>query len=554
MTTSAPATPAVPHAAADGEAPADAAADGFTDVMALAIEGSGTGLWDRDVVTGDIRYSPGWKAILGYRADELSDRIEQAYQRVHPDDLPYVQATMQAHFDGQTPTYEVEHRLHCKDGTWKWVLSRGRVVARDAAGRALRMVGTTTDITATRSLADRLRRAEEELRAQREQLVQAQKMEAVGQLTGGLAHDFNNILGGIMGSLDLVQSRLAQGRLEELDRFVTAAQQETERAAALTRRLLTFARRQTLDPHTIDPNRLVAGIEGLLQRLVGPEIRVATALAEDAWPVLCDAGQLEGAVLNLCLNARDAMPAGGTLTIATRNAPRLAPGGPETPLPAGNYVVISVGDTGTGMTPEVRARAFEPFFSTKPPGQGTGLGLSMVYGFARQSGGAAQIQSDPGGGGTTVRLILPRGVDRPAASDPASRPKPPPRGRGETVLVVDDEPTMRMLVAAAVQDMGCRPLEAADGVAALDVLESGTPVDLLVTDIRMPGGLSGPALVRQARQWRPELKVLFITGYADNETIAAAERGPQTQLLAKPFPIATLTARLAAMLADGRRD
>ncbi len=279
--------------------------------MALAIEGSGTGLWDRDVVTGEIRYSPGWKAILGYRPNELSTRIEEAYTRVHPDDLAYVQTTMQAHFEGRTETFEVEHRLRCKDGSWKWVLSRGKVVARDSAGRALRMVGTTTDITATRNLAERLRKAEDDLQHQRQQLLQAQKMEAVGQLTGGIAHDFNNMLQGIAGSVDLARRRAGEGRTTDVLRYLDLAQQSVDRAAALTRRLLTFARRRRLEPKPVDANGLVAGMADLIRRTVGPAVRLDLRLREGRAWVVCDEGALESALLNLCINARDAMPEGG---------------------------------------------------------------------------------------------------------------------------------------------------------------------------------------------------------------------------------------------------
>ncbi len=398
-------TPGIDRNAPSTASPA-AADDSFTDIMALAIEGSGIGLWDRNVATGEIRYSPGWKAILGYPASELSNRIEEAYTRVHPDDIAYVQAAMQAHFDGRTRIYEVEHRLRCKDGSWKWVLSRGKVVARDAGGRALRMVGTTTDITATRSLADRLRNAEGELQVQREQLFQAQKMVAVGQLTGGLAHDFNNILTGITGSLELMRMRLAQGQPDDVERYLSAALDAASRAAALTHRLLTFARRQTPEAKPTDPNDLIADMAELLQRTVGPQFRIATKLAADVWRICCDPNQLESSILNLCINARDAMPAGGTIMVETANASLDEESGRRHDVPPGEYVVISVADTGSGMSPEVLAQVFDPFYTTKPPGQGTGLGLPMVYGFAKRSGGHARIQSRSGSG-TTVRIYLP---------------------------------------------------------------------------------------------------------------------------------------------------
>ena len=522
--------------------------DSFSDVMALAIEGSGTGLWDRNVVTGEIRYSPGWKAILGYRAHELSSRIEEAYTRVHPDDLAYVQAAMQSHFDGQSETYEVEHRLRCKDGSWKWVLSRGKVVARDAAGRALRMVGTTTDITATRGLAERLRKAEEDLQEQREQLFHAQKMEAVGQLTGGLAHDFNNMLMAITGSLELLRADTADGRVDHIDGYVAAALEAATRAAALTHRLLAFSRRQTLDPRSTDANKLIAGMRGLIQRTVGPEIALETRLAPDASPILCDPHQLESAILNLCINARDAMPEGGRIVVETANAVSDEPRGSRHETPPGDCVVITITDTGRGMPPDVLARAFDPFFTTKPSGQGTGLGLSMVYGFARQSDGQVLLHS-VSGAGTTVRLYLPRTQEKPGDTETHESSHAPFHVRaGEVALVVDDEPTIRKLIMVALRNVGCRPLEAANGVAALKLLRSDARIDLLITDVRMPDGLNGPELVEQARRVRPTLKVLFITGYADNGPVASGRLGHDMQVLAKPFAIGSLTAKLGGLL------
>ena len=522
--------------------------DSFSDVMALAIEGSGTGLWDRNVVTGDIRYSPGWKAILGYQPYDLSSRIEQAYARVHPDDLAYVQAAMQTHFDGGTETYEVEHRLRCKDGSWKWVLSRGKVVARDDTGRALRMVGTTTDITATHGLADRLRKAEDDLQQQREQLFHAQKMEAVGQLTGGLAHDFNNMLMAITGSLELLGADAADGRLDDLDGHVAAALEAATRAAALTHRLLAFSRRQTLDPRPTDPNKLIAGMRGLIQRTVGPEITLRTTFAPDACAILCDPHQLESAILNLCINARDAMPAGGRIVVETANALLHEPRGPRHEMLPVECVAITITDSGGGMSPDILARAFDPFFTTKPSGQGTGLGLSMVYGFARQSGGQVRIDSAVGAG-TTVRLYLPRTHEKPSDNEThTGRPAPLRVRQGEVALVVDDEPTIRKLIVVALRKVGFHPLEAANGVAALKVLRSDARIDLLITDVRMPDGLNGPELVEQARRIRPTLKVLFITGYADNAPVANGRLGHGMHVLAKPFAISSLTAKLGGLL------
>ncbi len=365
------------------------------------------------------------------------------------------------------------------------------------------------------SLETEVQQRTHELMTVEEALRQSQKMEAVGQLTGGLAHDFNNLLTGITGSLELLQTRIAQGRIGDVDRYLTAAQGAARRAAALTHRLLAFSRRQTLDPKRTDVNVLVGGMEELIQRTAGPAVAVEAMLASDLWSTLVDASQLENALLNLCINARDAMPEGGKITIETSNR-RLDPEPPA----SGSWNRVStcrlcVSDNGTGMTPEVIAKAFDPFFTTKPIGQGTGLGLSMIYGFTKQSGGQVCIYSEVGRG-TTICLYLPRhlGVDERAELSPEVADAPR-AGQGETVLVVDDEPTVRMLVTEVLEDLGYRAIEAADGSAGLKVLQSGVRIDLLVTDVGLPGGMNGRQVADAARVARPDLKVLFITGYAE---------------------------------------
>jgi PAS domain S-box-containing protein len=382
-----------------------------------------------------------------------------------------------------------------------------------------------------------------------QQLLQSQKMEAVGQLTGGLAHDFNNLLAGISGSLELLQSRIAQGRFNDLDRYLSSAQGAARRAAALTHRLLAFARRQTLDAKPTDVNRLVADMVELIRRTVGPEITVEVTGAVGLWTVLVDANQLENALLNLCINARDAMPDGGKIMIETANRwvdERMAQ---ERELPRGQYISLCVSDTGCGMTAEVIARAFDPFFTTKPIGQGTGLGLSMIYGFARQSGGIVRIYSEPDKG-AMVCIYLPRAFCAEAGPGaPAVELKIPSVTPGETILVVDDEPTIRMLVAEVIHDLGCTAIEAADGVAALKILESKVHIDLIVTDVGLPNGVNGRQLADAARALRPELKVLFITGYAENAVFSHGHVQPGLEVLTKPFAIDVLKNRIAALIA-----
>jgi len=384
-------------------------------------------------------------------------------------------------------------------------------------------------------------------------LRQSQKMEAVGQLTGGLAHDFNNLLTGILGSLERMQARLSQGRVNDLERYIVVAQGAAKRAAALTHRLLAFSRRQTLDPKPTSVNRLVAGMEELVRRTVGPATTVEVVAAGGLWATLIDPGQLENALLNLCINARDAMPDGGRLTIETGNKWLDQRAARERDLPPGQYVSLSVSDNGTGMTPEVIARAFDPFFTTKPIGMGTGLGLSMVYGFARQSGGQARIYSEPGQG-TMVCLYLPRHHghegDADAQADAAETQPRTGQQPGRTVLVVDDEPTVRMLVAEMLEDLGCAAIEAEDGAAGLRVLWSDARIDLLITDVGLPGGLNGRQVADAARAARPGLRVLFITGYAENAAVGNGHLEPGMQVLTKPFAMATLASRIRDLMAQ----
>ena len=379
-----------------------------------------------------------------------------------------------------------------------------------------------------------------ERRVTEEALRQSQKMEAVGQLTGGLAHDFNNLLTGIGGALDMIKTRLVQGRGSEIPAYVGTAQDAARRAAALTHRLLAFSRRQTLSPRRIDANDLVHSMVDLIRRTVGPGVALVVNATPGLPPVLADANQLENAILNLCLNAQDAMPAGGTLTIDTA----VVPG--EADLPAGPLVALTVSDTGTGMAQGVAARAFDPFFTTKPLGTGTGLGLSMVYGFARQSGGEARIMSHSGEG-TAVTLYFPAQPGLAPATTPLAPPPPAP-GRGETVLVVEDEGTIRMLIGEVLCDCGYTVLLAEDGPAALRVLQSTTAIDVMLTDIGLPNGINGRQLAELARSGRPGLPVLLMSGFAAGSVLGDGLLEPGMALLTKPFTMAALTLRLQELL------
>jgi PAS domain S-box-containing protein len=401
---------------------------------------------------------------------------------------------------------------------------------------------------ANETLEARVAERTEELVRTQEALQQSQKMEAVGQLTGGIAHDFNNLLAGISGSLELMASRLSQGRVQDVERYMTAAQGAARRAAALTHRLLAFSRRQTLDPKPTDVNRLVAGMEELIRRTVGPAIAVETVGASSLWPALVDAPQLENALLNLCINARDAMPDGGRITIETANKWMDRTAARQHDMPEGQYLSLCVTDTGTGMPPEVKARAFDPFFTTKPIGQGTGLGLSMIYGFAKQTGGQVRIYSEVGQG-TTVCIYLPRhhGSTESDKTETLVREQVE-AGRGETVLVVDDEPTVRMLVTDVLQELGYSALEAADSATGLKLLQSNTRIDLLVTDVGLPGGMNGRQMADAARVGRPGLKVLFITGYAENAVVGNGHLEPGMAVLTKPFAVDGLAVRIKELI------
>ena len=383
-----------------------------------------------------------------------------------------------------------------------------------------------------------------------EQLRQSQKMEAVGQLTGGLAHDFNNLLGGIISSLELARVRLAQGRGAELDRYLAAALGSSSRAASLTHRLLAFSRRQTLDPRPVDANRLIASMDELIRRTVGPGIQLDIVMAAGLWTVLCDGNQLENALLNLALNARDAMPDGGRLTIEATNIRMDDAVAQSYEMAPGHYVGLSITDTGQGMTPEVAGRVFEPFYTTKPMGEGTGLGLSMVYGFTKQSGGQARIYSEVGQG-TTVRMYLPRhlgSVTAEAAAVPAGRAVV----AGAHILVLDDEPVLRAMVCEALLEDGHTVSEASSGQQALDMLDELGPLSLLVTDVGLPGGMNGRQVVEAARQRRPMLRVLFMTGYAENAALSGGLLGPVTQVLTKPFGLQTLVDKVRSMIEPAR--
>jgi len=391
----------------------------------------------------------------------------------------------------------------------------------------------------------------DELKLAQAQLHQAQKMEAIGQLTGGLAHDFNNQLIVITGNLELLQARVAQAQTSGLSRYIVAAHEASKRAAAVTRRLLAFCRRQTSDLKVTAVDRLVCSMEELIGRTMGPEIAVEVAASGDPWTAWIDPNQLENALLNLCINARDAMPDGGQLTIETANTWLDAQMARERGLPAGAYVSLCVSDTGTGMTADVVARAFSPFFTTKPSGQGTGLGLSMINAFVSQSGGQVRIYSEPNEG-TTMCILLPRHMGEAEDVEP-----PPARTvefrraeRGGTVLVVDDEPTVMEVVSEVLEELGYTVIKAADGTAGLAALESDARIDLLISDIGLPNGIGGQQIADAGRALRPSMKVLFITGYSETAVLNQMHVDTGINVLTKPFSMDALAGRIKTLLED----
>jgi PAS domain S-box-containing protein len=482
---------------------------------------------DRDGVWRTI--NPAWTQTMGWSEAELLNRTSEWLE--HPEDNGVTRAHIRE-LGARETTVKFENRFRHKDGSYRW-LSWVAVSDRDSNYAVAR------DVTAEKAAAERLKATEEAL-------LQSQKMEAVGQLTGGIAHDFNNLLTGIVGSLDLLQTRLNQGRTDNVARYIEAAMTSANRAAALTHRLLAFARRQPLVPKVVDVNQLVVSLEDLLRRTIGETIDLEIIALDSLWCTLCDPNQLESALLNLAINARDAMPDGGKLVIATSNVRLDNVAANPSALAPGDYICVGVTDTGAGMSAEVAARAFDPFFTTKPIGQGTGLGLSMIYGFARQSNGHATIDSKLDQG-TSVKLYLPRHHGQLPAEHAPSVNAGQHAATGETVLVVEDEPVVRGVILEMLGEQGYRTIEAGDGPSGLRLLRMNEQIDLLITDVGLPG-MNGRQLADLARETRPNLKILFITGYAESVAIADGFLQPGMEMITKPFDLDHLSRRIRAMI------
>jgi len=502
-----------------------------------------------------------WREFTGLDAGATD--VKTWLSVVHPDDQSDA-ALNWRHAIESGQGYQSEYRLRRADGVWRWFLRRALPVRDAATGQVERWVGSCTDIEHTVRARDMLRQSALELEArvrertrqlteeQQErqkaeaQLLQAQKMEAMGNLTGGVAHDFNNLLQVIHGSLELLAEDVA-GQREPTNR-VHGALEAVERGARLASQLLAFGRRQPLQPRVVNIGRFVSRLEDLLRRSLGEQVELETVVAAELWNTMVDPGQVQNALLNLAINARDAMNGQGQLTIEASNAvldETYARMNPEA-VP-GSYVVLSVSDTGTGMTPEVQAKVFEPFFTTKPEGQGTGLGLSMVYGFVRQSGGHVVIYSEPGQG-TCIKLYLPRSE---AEEQQDSLPSAPAVGGGtETVLVVEDDDAVRGVVVETLTGLGYRVLRARDAQAALSIIESGMPIDLLFTDVVMPGPIRSTELAERARARLPGIAVLFTSGYAENAIVHGGRLDAGVELLSKPYSRQALARKFRHVLAN----
>jgi PAS domain S-box-containing protein len=471
--------------------------------------------------------NPAWRTVLGWSEDEVASM--SIFELLHPDDVEHTRAGFELTLVGQ-PAIRFVNRYRCKDGSYRYISWVG--IQEDGY-----VYCTGRDITAEREAEIELSKAQDALR-------QAQKMEAIGQLTGGIAHDFNNLLTGIIGSLDLVRRRMATNSSDDIPRLMDAASTCAQRAAALTHRLLAFGRRQSLDIRPNDVNRIITSIEDLLQRTMGERFELICKLSGNLWTAFTDANQLESALLNLAINARDAMPDGGRLTIETVNIQLdKAYTSLHEDVQPGDYVTVSVSDTGIGMTPEILEKAIDPFFTTKPVGEGTGLGLSVIYGFIKQSRGHLRIYSEVGQG-TTVKLYLPRAQQTAVELKPVAIETP--RGHGETVLVVEDDATVRSVISDALQDLGYNVLTASDARFAIPLLQSKETIELLISDVILPH-VNGGKLAEIARIARPTLKVLFVSGYAE-DAIVRGDFDVGMDMLTKPFALDTLGAKVHAMI------
>ncbi len=484
---------------------------------------------DWNLVTDELWWNDSMQALFGYTPLELEPDSRSWTTHIHPEDKDHILANIHRALDSDKSDWQAEYRFCRKDGTYAYVLDKGFII-RDRQGDAVRMVGGMVDITENKLLQKRL--------------AQSQRLEALGQLTGGVAHDFNNLLTVIIGNGELLAEQMKKNR--EHSQLVDQINQASARASQLTMHLLAFARRQALEPHVTDVKKLINGMEALLRRTLMENFEIELVHAGGLWPALVDSARLESAVLNLCLNARDAMPNGGRLTIETSNASLDQDyANSHDEVQAGQYVMIGVTDSGVGMSQETLTHVFDPFFTTKGPGKGTGLGLSMVYGFVKQSKGHIKIYTEQGHG-TTVRIDLPKDVESRAQDKAIITPQL--RGRNEVVLLVEDDEMVRMYAHHLLEDLGYQVLSASNGREALELLDKTPDVRLLFTDVIMPGGMNGRQLADAACKLRPDLKVLYTSGYTENAIVHHGRLDPGVILLSKPYQRKDLDNKLRQVL------
>jgi PAS domain S-box-containing protein len=542
------------------------------DLLALAQEAGGLGIFEWHVQAGTVRLSP--KFLELYGLTDFDGRYETWLACIFREDVPRIVDLMENAFAEQAREAQAEFRIvRAGDGALRWMEARN-LIFYDAERRATRVVGVNVDVTERKRAIVQLRaftesleaavkertrelEAENEARTKAEELLrQSQKMEVVGQLTGGVAHDFNNLLTIILGGLEGIGRQipaLAESpATSRITRARNIALQGVHRAIALTDRLLAFSRQQPLSPTTIDANKLVAATCDLLRRTLGEAVSLETVLAGGLWRTHADPNQLENALLNLAVNARDAMPNGGKVTVETANCylDEAYVAALAEPVKRGQYVMVAVADTGVGMDRATLERVFEPFFTTKDVGKGTGLGLSQVYGFVRQSEGHVRVYSELGEG-TTVKIYLPRYFGEEVRSADLERPGDAPRAIGaETILVVEDDDALRAYTIEVLSELGYRIIAAPSAVAALDILDRGPQIDLLFTDVVMPGGVNGRQLADEAVRRRPGLRVLFTTGYTRNAIVHHGRLDPGVQMIGKPFSFDELGAKIRELLDD----
>jgi PAS domain S-box-containing protein len=545
------------------------------ELLSLAQEAGRLGIFEWEVQTGTLRLSPKFVSIYGLT--DFDGTYDNWLGCMFREDRPRYLDLMEKAFAAKESAVEVQFRIvRPNDGELRWIESR-KVIVYDEDGRPIRVVGVSADVTERKRAAvqlsaftetledavkERTAKLESEYEARRraeELLRQAQKMEAVGQLTGGVAHDFNNLLTIIQGGLEMVGRQVAaleaSPAASRIVRGKDMALEGVRRATRLTERLLAFARQQPLEPRAVNVNRLTTAASELLRRMVGETIAVETVLSGGIWMTHADVNQLESSILNLVVNARDAMPNGGKVTIETANCQlddayvrKLAE-----PVKAGQYVMIAVSDNGGGMDRRTLERAFEPFYTTKGIGKGTGLGLSQVYGFVRQSAGHVAIYSEVGEG-TTVKIYLPRHIGEERQPDDLIRPTSETRSVGdETVLVVEDDDALRLYTVEILSELGYSVLTANNGAAALEIIGRNRNIDLLFTDIVMPGGMNGRQLADEAVSRLPTLRVLFTTGYTANAIVHEGRLDPDVQLISKPFTYESLGRKIRALL-EAKRD